>query len=99
MLQVLLQVEVLAWRGEQGRGIPKFERSAWPHAEGRSPVVGVEGCLRTLLARECIRLGAARCQGSLVGVGAEVRRIREEEGGRARLENQEAEAEEVCLQC
>jgi hypothetical protein len=45
----------------------------------------------------CIHLGVARRQGSLVGVGAEGRRIREEEGGRAYEENQEVA--EVCLQC
>ena len=39
--------------------------------------------------RECIRLGAARCQGSLVAAGAVVQGIQEGEGGKARWENQE----------
>jgi hypothetical protein len=97
MLQVLQQVKALAWRGYQGRGIPKFGRSVWPHAAGRSPAVEAGGCLGTQLARECIRLEAARCLGSLVEVGAVVLRTREGEAGRARWGNQEAA--EVGLQC
>lgn len=45
----------------------------------------------------CIPLGVVRRRGSLVGVEAGERRIREGEGGRAYEENQEAA--EVCLQC
>ena len=39
--------------------------------------------------RECIRLEAARCQGSLVAAGAVAQGIQEGEGGKAHWENQE----------
>jgi hypothetical protein len=39
-----LQVEVLVWHGRQKGEIPKFERSAWPGAVGKSPAVEVGGC-------------------------------------------------------